>query len=202
MTLDLRLFREEIHTMIKLVAKLATLHSDRYCELTSTTAAMINFTQHSSAVEHRLLSIRVAVQDHASPQDSDFFIYEASRIATLICMTYLFRQMIPQSQILIILQKLLRDTFISIEALDRTAMTEDLVPLLLWASVMGGLVSIDQSWFAIRIHYYMLSLAEKLEDLEIYLEKYVWTPKLRDHRFIALLLEVQALRQCPTFQFP
>ncbi|KAF4634145.1 hypothetical protein G7Y89_g3961 [Cudoniella acicularis] len=192
--LDLSLFGAEIHSLINRISKLASLHSNSYNELTSITTAMIAFNQYCSAVEHRLLSIKISVLEHASPQNPDIFIYEAARFAGLMCMTYLFRQMMPQGEVFTSLQMSLRNCLVSLEDLELAATDESSTQLLLWACCVGGLTSVDQDWFVERIYHCMSRLSfGNWEELELCLMQYVWTPRMCTEHFVAQWREVQIL---------
>jgi hypothetical protein len=192
--LDLASFRAEIREIISLIAQLVSLRASSYGKLTASTASMIAFSQHCFAVEHRLLSIRVSRQENVPCHDPDIFIYEASRIAALTCVTYHFWQMVPGGETFTSLKRSFRHYFTSVEDLSETTVIgEASVRIILWACCVGGITSVDQAWFALRIHHYMSRLNIRgWEELKICLMDYVWDPKISDYFFATMWPEVQS----------
>jgi hypothetical protein len=204
--------------LIRFLAGPVSLHSSSRATLTTSTATMVSFSQVCSALEHRLLTLRVAGWDRPSPsspssqpslRDPDAFIFDAARIAALMCMTHFFRQMALRAVLFTTLRRSFRENIESLEALGDageglrvgvdvgvgTGVGELSMRLLLWACCVGGVTALDQHWFALRVHRCMDSLEiEGWGELERCLMEYVWAPKMRDQHLVLLWREVQKFR--------
>lgn len=190
--MGLAVFRSEIKGLIGLIARLNTLYSEEYDTLTSESTSMIAFIQLCSAVEHRLLSVKLPRYENSTVRDPDVLIYDISRLALLMCMNFLFRKMSPQAVIFSSLQKRLRNNIMSLESIDESIADEGSLRSLLWAICIGGLTSADHPWFAIRIHRCMSSLKlQNWDELRLCLLDHVWVPRLCDQRLLVIWRVVQ-----------
>ena len=193
--LDVAAFRVEIYGLIGSICKLDSIRSTSFGTFTASTAGMVNFSQNCFAVEHRLLSIRMNVGQHSPSQDPDTFIYEASRTAALMCITYLFRGMLLDGQIFTTLHKRLRIHITSLESLNENITADNTsLRILLWAYCVGGIMSVERSWFTVRIHRCMSQLGfGSWEELKMSIMHYVWNSTMCDKLFTTLWPEVQSL---------
>lgn len=210
--LDTHSFRTEIFTLIRFVGKLIELHTNFLDALTSSTANMMAFIRVSSAVEHRLLSVRWGQQRKRSSDgnitlawphlESDAAsVYEAARIATLSCMTYLFRAMGSTSVIVVNLQNRLHAAIKDalekwvepVPSSNHLVLGDDndgdhdgdgrvAMRLLLWDLCTGSLTALSgqrRLWYARRIREGMWRLRIRdLKGLNACLGGYLWTERM------------------------
>jgi TctA family transporter len=171
-------FRTEILTLITFINTLATLHTSSLPGLTSSAETMIAFSKLCSATEHRILSVRLDKPFKTDRQHYDTFVYEAARIAALMCMTYLFRQMTPRSAIFVNLQQRLRSTVTELESMIWN-MNEESLKLLLWAVCVGSLTTMEDEWYVKRIERGMIMLQIRgLAELSEFFGCFVWKERM------------------------
>ena len=174
-------------------SKLATLDSALFANITSTSSGIISFSQFCSALEHRLLSLQLPHPVQPSQRMIPVLVHDACRIATLISMTYHFRDFKPHSATFRSLRTQLIGIIEKIERLDEGLLDEGLRQMLLWACWMGGMASTAHDWFPGRIQFYMQKLHYTCwEELEGCMVKFIWTLKMHDSQSLELWRAVQA----------
>ena len=172
-SLSLPAFRIEILTLIPFINKLAAVHADSPNNLTASTDNMIAFSKICSAVEHRLLSVRT-YDTHP-----DALVCEATRIAELMCMTYLFRNMTRTASINVGLHRRLGTTVDAIETWSIATINVDTTRLLLWAISIGSLTALESAWFVRQIKRGIRILeVSNLDELNSCLSRFVWTSSM------------------------
>jgi hypothetical protein len=179
--MDTALLYYEIFSLVRSISELATNFLEHSNIFTSSTAIIIQCTQVISAIEHRLLSLRVTCSSEQPSDLAVLYVIEMVRIAALISTTYYFRSMKITSATISSLQKRLVAATTAFEFVSHDFYEESSMKLLLWACWLGGLTAKDQDWFAIRIHGYMQSM--KLygwRDLECFLDGFVLAPRRHD----------------------
>lgn len=156
---------------------------------------MVSFSHNCFAIEHRLLSIRMTGGQDSLSQHPEIFIYEGARISALMCMTYLFRRMFPDGQLFTTLHSGLRKHIASFEELGQNTILDDAsLRILLWAYCVGGITSVEPSWFAGPIHRCMLRLGfGSWEELKACLMEYVWNPAMCDEFFAKVWPKTRSL---------
>lgn len=177
--LSLDSFRTEIEVLIRLITKLDALRSTSYSVLTSSTANMVTFSEHCFAIECRLLSITTSLQINRLDSADDrvnFLISDALRIASALCMTYLFRNMSLRGKTFSGLQKSLRDCLRRLELLHEHIFSSySETRRLLWTCCVGGIASVDSSELIIIIHRCMSAAGvETWQELNKILEGFIW----------------------------
>ena len=190
---NLDTFCTDIRNLMCAASKLATLDSALFSSITSTSSGIISFSQLCSALEHRLLSLEMLHSIHPPQQMMTVLVHDACRIATLIFMTYQFRNFKPRSATFRSLRSQLIRTIENIEGLDQGLLDKGLQQMLLWACWMGGMASTAHDWFPSRIQFYMHKLRctcwEEIEDCMV---NFIWTTKMHDSQSLELWRAVQA----------
>ncbi|KAE9381919.1 hypothetical protein N431DRAFT_425487 [Stipitochalara longipes BDJ] len=196
-TLTVVEFGEELMSLLRFMSELTIAQSALVHTPGVTAEEIIGFNKLRSAVEHRLLSIRASILHTTSPTGQlEATVYEACRIAALLCSNCIFRDFKPNAVAVRGLKKALMPALNDIET-NLAAEAHDFEEMLLWVYFIGGMLSIptETEWFASRVAKAMASLnIEDWAEVERCLMRCLWTEKMQNKYCLAFWEEVESCR--------
>lgn len=182
-------FEIEIHSIFNDITLLSTGLDLISVSPHTTHEEIISFNRQRSIVERRLLSLEILSTSDII-QDA---IFIATRIATIICANYLFRELSPSLSVMAFLKSKLLQTLLDIEPnLEPHHMTTANTEILLWTCFVGGMISNEKTYFANGIGRMMQCLGlQSWREVETCLDRHLWPKRMRDRNCTALWHEVQ-----------
>ncbi len=192
-TLTVVEFGEELMSLLHFVSELTIAQSALVHTPGVKAQEIISFNKLSSAVEHRLLSIRVSSHRNTPRTQLEAAVYEACRIAALLCSNCIFRDFSPKA---VAVRALREGLMLAINEIETTptADVQDFEELLLWVYFIGGMLSTlaETEWFAGRVAKAMVTLGfEDWLEVEQCLTRCLWTEKMRNRYCLAFWEEVK-----------
>ncbi|RDW87756.1 hypothetical protein BP5796_03450 [Coleophoma crateriformis] len=178
---------KELLNILQSISELSAIQSSMAASPELRTPEVVRFNKLRSAIEYRLLEMDFGAT--AGGGDSlGAHILESCRLAALICMNYLFRNLSPKLSVLDILQDRLTDTIIRINFNTDTIVSRAQAEMLLWVFFVGGTLSSETQWFAERISNLMDRLSlESCTEVERLLRGYLLVDKLLQTKNIVAL---------------
>jgi hypothetical protein len=186
-------FSEQIMNLLRFMNKLAIAYSALISTAGATVKEIVAFNKLRAAAEHKLLSIRVLPPPHPSPRNQlEAAVYEACRLTALMCSNCIFRDFLPSGAAFRILNERVILTLTEIEGFSDLDDVRDFEELLLWVYFIGGMISVEKEWFALRVAKSMSALRfQSWSVVENCLMRYIWAEKMRNRYCIALWQEVK-----------
>jgi hypothetical protein len=188
-------FADELVRCMHTMACLASLQTELLSNPELSMTSVISLTQLSSALEHRLLRSQPPPLLYTS---AVLLLYEASRLAQLMCISCIFRDFGASTATLRSLSHRLRQTLISLEPLIQNVTQLSEKRMLAWIVCVGGIASLDQDWYASRLARIMSELRVlSNEEWQALLSDFVWSPRMNNRSYNSLLEFVHCLYNAP-----
>jgi hypothetical protein len=192
-TLTVVEFGEELMSLLHFMSELTIAQSALVHTPGVKAEEIIGFNKLSSAVEHRLLSIRVSPYRNSPKSQLEAAVYEACRIAALLCSNCIFRDFSPKA---VAVRALREGLMLAINEIETTpaADAQDFEEMLLWVYFIGGMLSTsaETEWFADRVAKAMTILGfEDWPEVEQCLTRCLWTEKMQNRYCLAFWKEVK-----------
>jgi hypothetical protein len=201
-TLTVLEFGEEIMSLLQFMSRL-TITQIKLIHTPSVTAEEIMvFNKLRAAVEHRLLSVRVATPVNVPRKQLEAAVYEACQIAALMCSNCIFREFTPRTNAFRGLRERIAHPLMVMETLRDVEDGHDFDELLLWIYFIGGMLSpsAETKWYALRVSRLMSSLIfEGWPEVENCLARCLWAERMQNNTYCAAFWE--AVRSCSTAAF-
>ncbi|RDW73023.1 hypothetical protein BP6252_06930 [Coleophoma cylindrospora] len=179
---------KELLNILQSISELSAIQSSMVASPELSTPEVVRFNKLRSAIEYRLLEMDFGGATAGREDSLGNHILESCRLAALICMNYLFRNLSPKLSVLNILQDRLTDTIIRINFNTDTMVSRAQAEMLLWVFFVGGTLSSETQWFAERISNLMDRLSlESCTEVERLLRGYLLVEKLLQTKNIVAL---------------
>ncbi|KAH7402183.1 hypothetical protein DE146DRAFT_457598 [Phaeosphaeria sp. MPI-PUGE-AT-0046c] len=178
-------FTAEIRCSLQALASLTSLQTQSL-DLSISSKLMMSMIQLAYAIEHRLLRSRPPLYLDAST-DPRLLLYESCRLALLICISYIFRNLRASSPALQVLSGRLIRKIRSLTSLDPATLVSGERNMLLWILIVGGIASSNQV-------EYVAIISEMMWDQQAVstmpLDAFVWSPLMHNEAYNTLFSSI------------
>jgi hypothetical protein len=172
-------FTTELATLIELYAHLSRLQTHIFANSSTKAQFIAPFTQISTAIECRLLSLA-----NPRPQDPTSFPSSAAHTTLTICAFVIFKNFSPSSPALKVLQARLIPTLTNLQTLHvstESILSPQELNMILWILWVGALTAEEEDWYVPRIIGLIMALGiNEWAELKVVLEYFVWNARMEN----------------------
>lgn len=178
-------FRQEMPAVFGALRRITSALDRSKVSQPASAIAVFAFNKVRSTVEHQLLSLPASPQEAlAPPTPHDAHVDEAARVASLIYINYVLRDINISIALLRVLKRKLMDECEQHGASAAEVTDEAALRLLLWSVCMGALLAADEredDWFAERVARAMMRTGlGSWAEVEACLRRFLWVKKMSD----------------------
>lgn len=187
-------FKTELLSSLQEMNSLSAILTHLSCKVGLTHYEVVSFNRHRASLEQRILCLPVATAN--TPEDElDAHIFNASRVAGLICANYLLRELSPMLVVLDRLRQNLAEILALIKDPEKGKARTSSKEMLLWVYFVGGMICPRREGYARNIATLMKSLSmNDWQTLDKCLKRHLLPAKMYDENCRALWAEVKAKR--------
>ncbi|KUJ08251.1 uncharacterized protein LY89DRAFT_725168 [Mollisia scopiformis] len=199
-TLAVLEFGEDIMTLLRFMSELTIAQSTMIYTQGVIAEEIIVFNKLRAAAEHRLLSLRVITPIEFPKKQLEAAVYEACRVAALMCSNCIFREFIPRAVAFRGLRKAFALALTEIETFGDLEDPQDFEELLPWIYFIGGMLSspAETEGYALRVSKSMSNLGFKdWAEVENCLARCLWSEKMQNKYCFAFWEMVKKYNDIP-----